>query len=253
MNGVKLITHWCPSNILAADFKARNYCLILLNQPIQHVERFHRLWTNASLRYCADGAANRLYDAFSDDEQKREFYIPDEIAGDLDSLRDDVREYYEKRNVKVTRYEEQMTTDFDKCIRSLKEREAQMDKMYDIVAAPTLSGRFDQIISNINTLYRLKDQVERRAVLVSNENLTVLLDKGTHQIHCQPDYEGPTCGIIPMGVPATLTTHGLEWNLDHQECFFGGIMSTSNRIAKDTIEIKTSAPVVWTIEIKEPN
>lgn len=24
-------------------------------------------------------------------------YIPDEIAGDLDSLRDDVREYYEKR------------------------------------------------------------------------------------------------------------------------------------------------------------
>ena len=28
-------------------------------------------------------------------------------------------------------------------------------------------------------------------------------------LHCL----GPTCGIIPMGVPATLTTRGLEWNL----------------------------------------
>lgn len=28
-------------------------------------------------------------------------------------------------------------------------------------------------------------------------------------LHCL----GPTCGIIPMGVPATLTTHGLEWDL----------------------------------------
>lgn len=34
---------------------------------------FHTLL--ASLRYCADGAANRLYDAFSDDEQKRELFV----------------------------------------------------------------------------------------------------------------------------------------------------------------------------------
>lgn len=80
---------------------------------------------------------------------------------------------------------------------------------YDIVATPALGGRFDQTISNIHLLYTVKDHVGRRAILVSDENLTMLLDKvsflsylfcvkqmilffiqGKHHIHCQLDIEG---------------------------------------------------------------
>ena len=80
---------------------------------------------------------------------------------------------------------------------------------------------------------------------------------------------GPTCGIMPIGSPATLTTKGLKWDMskwqlpfrlyseskhhvtiDNLKCQFGGMVSTSNAIDSDLIEIVTDAPVVWTIEIK---
>ena len=66
----------------------------------------------ASIRYCADGGANRVYDVFGDDDacvcrhaasqsvlggpdwHSKDRFIPDLIKGDLDSLRDDVRQYY---------------------------------------------------------------------------------------------------------------------------------------------------------------
>lgn len=45
------------------------------------------------------------------------------------------------------------------------------------MATPALGGRFDQTMHSINLLYMLKDERERRCILVSDENLTVLLDK----------------------------------------------------------------------------
>lgn len=45
------------------------------------------------------------------------------------------------------------------------------------MAAPALGGRFDQTIASINMLYMMKDQTERKFILVSDENLTMLLDK----------------------------------------------------------------------------
>ncbi|KAI9498320.1 thiamine pyrophosphokinase [Zychaea mexicana] len=250
MNGLKIITHWCPSNILARDSKVKQFALIILNQPIKHLETFNRLWANATFRFCADGGSNRLYDTFKHDSHKLRLYLPDEIRGDLDSLRVDVKEYYESMNVKITRVADQDSTDFDKVIALLKEKEEELGKVFDIVALPALGGRFDQTMQSINVLYSMMHEVERRTILVSDESLTVLMDKGTHHIHCQPEYEGPTCGLIPIGAPATLTTRGLEWNLDHRKCHFGGMVSTSNSIAKDLIEVETDSPIVWTIEIK---
>lgn len=50
----------------------------------------------ADLKYCADGGANRLFDSrhvLGDGDS----YLPDLIKGDLDSLREDVREYYKSK------------------------------------------------------------------------------------------------------------------------------------------------------------
>ena len=38
-------------------------------------------------------------------------------------------------------------------------------------------------------------------------------------------------------------------HLENLKCEFGGMVSTSNAIENEMIEIVTDAPVVWTIEI----
>lgn len=50
-------------------------------------------------------------------------YIPDEIRGDMDSIRPDVRAYYESKCVKITRVGDQNSTDFMKCVSLLNEKE----------------------------------------------------------------------------------------------------------------------------------
>jgi thiamine pyrophosphokinase len=50
------------------------------------------IWNNFEFKICAEGGANRLYDQLN--INKRPLYIPDYIVGDLDSIRDEVKEYY---------------------------------------------------------------------------------------------------------------------------------------------------------------
>lgn len=63
---------------------------------------------SAALRLCADGGANRLHDLFPDAMTRSKYakvdrshaddrYLPDMIKGDLDSLRSDVRTFYEEQ------------------------------------------------------------------------------------------------------------------------------------------------------------
>lgn len=43
-------------------------------------------------------------------------YLPHIIIGDLDSIRPEVKKYYEERNVKVLYNKDQETTDLEKCV-----------------------------------------------------------------------------------------------------------------------------------------
>ncbi|KAL0093625.1 thiamine pyrophosphokinase [Phycomyces blakesleeanus] len=242
---------WAPSSILLPQGPPKPFCLIQLNQPIVHVHLFERLWANATIRLCADGGTNRLYDAFENSPEKRDKHLPDEIRGDLDSIRPEVRAFYEAKA--ITRIEDQNSTDFTKCVCLMKEKETKLGiKDLDVVAMSAIGGRFDQTIASINTLYFMKHEKNRHYVLVSDENLTILLDKGIHHLQCS-EYDGPTCGVMPIGSPATITTKGLEWNLDNTPCFFGGMVSTSNAIAAECVVIETDSPVVWTSELRPEN
>ena len=49
---------------------------------------------------CADGGSNRLYEAFDNDEDRVK-YRPQAIVGDLDSVRHDVRDFYENVGTEV--------------------------------------------------------------------------------------------------------------------------------------------------------
>lgn len=77
--------------------RANTYGLVVLNSEDtaggdEHGALLARLWSSMSYVICADGGANRLYDWVSPAERWR--FVPHVIAGDLDSIRPEVRQQY---------------------------------------------------------------------------------------------------------------------------------------------------------------
>ncbi|KNC74682.1 hypothetical protein SARC_12778, partial [Sphaeroforma arctica JP610] len=84
------VTVW-PSVIHYLHDNDAQIALVILNWPILS-KGLEKLWARASICVCADGGANRLYDSRPNDREK---FIPTAIKGDLDSLRPEVRKFYE--------------------------------------------------------------------------------------------------------------------------------------------------------------
>ena len=107
--------------------------LIVLNRPIsissckdgdpqdrKKASLFDYLWKNSCFRICADGGANRLYrEAKANDKVSN--MIPDLIVGDLDSIQDHVRKFYENQGCQVVLDPDQDSNDLDKAIQSARE------------------------------------------------------------------------------------------------------------------------------------
>jgi hypothetical protein len=66
------------------------------------------------------------------------------------------------------------------------------------------------VLSSLNTLYKHKGY---KILLCGDGNLVRLLPPG--HSHLSPDraLEGPSCGLISLGSPATASSTGLQWNL----------------------------------------
>jgi thiamine pyrophosphokinase len=104
-------------------------------------------------------------------------------------------------------------------------------------------------------LYRF-DKFER--LLLMGERMTAcLLRPGRHRIIPNPDIEGPTCGLLPIGGDAgAVWTSGLRWNLRGGPLRFGGLVSSSNQLTADAdgqfaeVTITTTHPVIWTTVLR---
>ena len=142
---------------------------------------FSHLWDEASVRVCADGAANRLHDALSVERraalraacippaERRSNQLPDVITGDLDSIRPEVLEFYEQIGVPVVREPEQDTHDFEKCLRWLQatHEAAAHEEAYSVVAFGAFGGRLDQQESLTLTLTRTRTRTRTRTLTLT--------------------------------------------------------------------------------------
>lgn len=71
---------------------------------------------------CADGGANRLYDAFPQSD-KMSGFLPAVIAGDMDSIRPDVQQHFTNHGSEIIdQSQDQDTTDLQKCLSQLEAR-----------------------------------------------------------------------------------------------------------------------------------
>ncbi|KAK4418145.1 Thiamine pyrophosphokinase [Sesamum alatum] len=231
------------------------YALLILNRRLPRFTPL--LWKHAQLRMCADGGANRLYDElpllFADEDALavRRRYKPDVIIGDMDSIREEVLEFYKNAGTKVLNAShDQDTTDLHKCVSYVQDLPNLKNQNICILVAGALGGRFDHEIGNINVLCRFPSM---RIILLSDDCLIQLLPSSHHhEIHIQSTVEGPHCGLIPIGGPSKRsTTTGLQWNLTDAEMRFGGLISTSNIVKGDVVTVRSDADLLWTISLKK--
>lgn len=123
--------------------------------------------------------------------------------------------------------------------------------------------------------------------LISEESITFVLQEGKNIIHTpatnrpdidrSPDQESTSkenqspmkrkrdqdpgteveyffeenIGIIPLSAPASITTKGFEWDVEDWHTEIGGQLSTSNHIRADKVEVSTSVPVLFTVELAQ--
>ncbi|KAG0349205.1 cAMP-dependent protein kinase subunit [Podila humilis] len=261
------------------------FALIILNQPIliqRHL--FENVWRNDSVRM-VEPTVCMIFSRQIKNGKSNAKYLPDFIRGDFDSLKDHVKDYYASKGVPMEQLDDQESTDFMKCVELVRERDPKpptnnnsnaattidytptttdepseqqqqqqqqqqlQDRNLGIVALGGTGGRFDQCMSSIHHLYLLNR--ERHATLVSDESIVVVMGAGKHEITCNLEIEGPSCGIIPVGSSvAHLTTTGLKWDIENWRTSFGTRLSTSNALVGSEVIIETDAPVVWTTELR---
>lgn len=240
--------------------------IIILNSPIQKPPSplFWKLWNMADYRVCADGGANRLYDATVDMVVDNMNIIPTTIRGDLDSIRDDVKEYYMSKGCIVESDPNQDTHDLDKSLAIVLRDWVKPGEPHRVCIYGAFGGRFDQEMGCIQALYKWGDAFSNRLFLFDDHTFAILLPQVVRNEIRIPFYghspanqndktlvgEGPTCGLIPLGCRCEFVkTTGLKWNLDGSSLEFGGLVSTSNRVMDDVVVVQSSHPIVFTAEV----
>lgn len=242
---------WSTVGLLSDKPLRSSFALIILNVSIPRKDALLRAWASSTLRFCADGGANRLYDALDPDE--RASMLPTMIKGDLDSLRPDVRAYYTARGVAIKRDPSEYATDLMKCMEEVESIESASGKHFSLLFFGGLSGRLDQTVHTMSILFKLRS-TRRDTFVISDDSLAWVLDTGVHLIEVDHATMGQTCGILPVGVnEAFVRTEGLKWNLDWVTSL-GGDLSTSNHLlpSEPAVLLETTAPVFWTVEISAP-
>ncbi|KAL7424596.1 thiamine pyrophosphokinase [Cryptotrichosporon argae] len=241
------VRRWASGDVLAERPRGA-YALIVLNQPINRRDVFHRIWQSSTLRYCADGGSNRLYDVLDDTERDR--FLPTMIKGDLDSIRPEVRAYYASRGVTVKQDRDEYMTDVQKCIAEVEAVERATDRKFTLVLLGGFSGRVDHTVHIMALIHKLRSQ--RVVYVLSDESLAWVVPEGKHDIEIDHASMGQTCGILPVGIDgATVKTSGLEWNMDGPTAF-DGLVSSSNHLLPDepVVRLETDRPLLWTVEVR---
>lgn len=236
---------WTPANLITDSFKlgSNGHVCIVLNRQIHvptHVVKL--LWKNgksrnvnnfenktckmlftASLRCAVDGGSNHLRNFIitNTDAKKKsskdgpalnDMEPPDLITGDFDSISEETIEFF-KAIPKIST-PDQDATDFTKAFTVLQPVMVQR-KIRDVVVFHDCSGRLDQVMANLNTLYKVqKDNCN--VYLLSGDSITWLLRPGKHTIQVPLDLVTSQrwCSLMPVGSTAhNVTTQGLKWNL----------------------------------------
>ena len=160
--------------------------------------------------YCADGGANIAYQLN---------LIPKEIYGDLDSIKDDVKDFYAKKNVKFIKFN--VEKDYTDSELVLNEIEKKYDKIYAIAA---LGGSIDHELTNINLLNRYSN-----LIFVSQKEKMFKIEKSYNFSNMK---NKKVSFIIFSDKVKDLTLKGFKYDVENLDLTKGETRCVSNIIEK---------------------
>ncbi|XP_017774131.1 PREDICTED: thiamin pyrophosphokinase 1 [Nicrophorus vespilloides] len=247
------IQKWNPWQLILDKDKetCKDYGVVVLNRPMNYDSEYiiFKIWSNAKIRVTVDGGTDRWI-TYTKPRQIQKLPHPDLITGDMDSIsRLAVSKFANLSKIIPT--PDQNETDFTK---ALLEVQKLMD-LKNILVLTETSGRLDQILSNVNTLYKAKKFMPQTNVyLVCPDSVSWLLDEGEHSIKipAQLRKDKVWCGLIPIGGACRVTTTGLKWNLKNSLMEFGQLVSTSNTYSDDEeVTVQTDRTILWTMGVEK--
>lgn len=148
---------------------------------------------------------------------------PDAVIGDLDSLSEAARA--EMPVDRVHAFDEQMTTDFDKALRSV---DAPL-----IIGVGFMGPRLDHTLATFATMVRYPD---KNVILVGVDEIACHLSGG---LSFRPTV-GVRLSLFPF-LPVTGTSRGLEWPIDGLKFSPDEMIGTSNRVT-GPVELAMDGP-----------
>ena len=113
---------------------------LFLNGELRGSKKFYLDFIEENMGdiYCADGGANICYELN---------LMPKEIYGDLDSIKNEVKEFYQEKNIKFIKF--QVEKDYTDSELILNEIQNKYNVIYCIAG---LGGSIDHELTNINLL-----------------------------------------------------------------------------------------------------
>lgn len=231
--------------------------IIILNCPLSNTDLLEQMCQSGILTVCADGGANRLYDAMIASypqlpklEAVRRA-LPIAIHGDLDSIRDDVYEDYQRLDVKISKKVDYASNDNDlnKCVTFIEE---YSPRTIQVILWRDMHGRIDQSIRLLHELcyeQRRKDN-KTRLLLFHGKYTSLVIPKDSAIIQVEP-LDGSACSslfVAPIYGPSIITTDGLETDVGN--CFMSmqGYIKAMERIRSQRVSIRTSHDILLSIE-----
>eukprot|EP01105_Mastigella_eilhardi_P020663 TRINITY_DN4937_c0_g1_i4.p1 TRINITY_DN4937_c0_g1~~TRINITY_DN4937_c0_g1_i4.p1 ORF type:complete len:294 (-),score=69.69 TRINITY_DN4937_c0_g1_i4:294-1175(-) len=233
---------------------------------------FGAIWAKATLRVCADGGSNRVYDHFMQsgcDEGSEPQLPPHFIVGDLDSARVATLSHFRGLGTEVIHDPDQDSDDITKALRltldkfyAAPERHQQPLQVFILGA---MGRSLTQELANFNVFFTFAN--EPRPVelfMVSKHNVAWLLKRGRNVIACphSPPVGRTTalvvtqrepaikCGLLPIGGPcARVTTRGLRWDVDGR-MEYGVLVSSSNEVCSRSVVVETTDPLLWCVDLR---
>uniref|UniRef100_A0A0K0EYV9 Thiamine diphosphokinase n=1 Tax=Strongyloides venezuelensis TaxID=75913 RepID=A0A0K0EYV9_STRVS len=227
--------------------------VVWLNSPISEksdIKLYSHIWNKAMLRYCTDGSSNLV----AEYQEKYSLKDPNFIIGDFDSISDYSKQYFKDKS-QFVHTPNQDYTDFSKTLEQIT-LNPLFPSIKNIIVLGGLTGRFDHVLASLNSLITFQASLfegKIKTYLIDENNLITVTSSLNTTVEIVPNINILTgkCGYIPiMQKKTVVTTNGYKWDLENEEIFFGGIISTSNEIEKNRISIKTNQPVILYFEIK---